>query len=125
MSAEERIVLAIVAPERAPDWPAGRAHVESFTFGQLEELLESPATFDFHEFGVGLERVKEGLMADLTLVREAIESGHEELARFETYGLTVYAAFDEVPDGSLFAVVDRLRWSGTLEAAGFDVPGGR
>ncbi len=122
MSDGERIVLALLENGRAPDWSAAEQFAASFTFEQLEELLESPATLGFHEFGAGVERVREELRADLALLRDALAHGHDELARFETHGLIVYAAADDSQSNALFLAMDRLRWSGTLAAAGFDVP---
>ena len=69
-----------------------------------------------------MERVREELRADLALVRDALAHGHDELARFETRGLIVFAAAEGSEPDALFLALDRLRWSGTLAAAGFDVP---
>jgi hypothetical protein len=76
------------------------------------------STLGFHEFGAGVERVREELRADLALLRDALAHGHEELARFEAHGLIVYAAADDSASNAPFLATDRLRWSGTLAAAG-------
>lgn len=122
MSANHRVVLAVIEADRSPDWAAGEAFVDAYVFEQLEELLDSPATLSFHEFGAGLERVRQELREDVALLRVALASGHDDLATFTTHGLTVYASYEDTPAGDLFLALSRLRWSGALAALGFDLP---